>query len=121
MIRIGIFGYGNLGKGVECAVAKNPDMELVGVFTRRDPASVKTVSGIPVYSAEKNQVMVTIKLDSGSYLGAGDFVLNFNTEYFTYNSATNGFVPTFFTINDKIKINLIKVLIIKIKNFIKNC
>ena len=44
-IRIGILGYGNLGKGVEKAVNANPDEELVGVFTRRDPSSVKTVSG----------------------------------------------------------------------------
>ncbi len=43
MIRIGIYGYGNLGKGVESAIRQNPDMELVGVFTRRDPESVKTV------------------------------------------------------------------------------
>ena len=42
-IRIGIYGYGNLGRGVECAVRQNPDTELVAVFTRRDPASVKTV------------------------------------------------------------------------------
>ena len=40
MIRIGISGYGNLGKGVEAAVYNNPDMELVAVFTRRDPQSV---------------------------------------------------------------------------------
>ena len=40
-IRIGILGYGNLGKGVECAIKHNPDMELKAVFTRRDPASVK--------------------------------------------------------------------------------
>lgn len=40
-IRIGVFGYGNLGKGVECAIKHNPDMELVAVFTRRDPATVK--------------------------------------------------------------------------------
>ena len=52
-MRIGIYGYGNLGKGVEAAARYNPDARLVGVFTRRDPASVKTVSGIPVYSAEK--------------------------------------------------------------------
>ena len=39
-IRIGILGYGNLGRGIELAVAANDDMELVGVFTRRDPASV---------------------------------------------------------------------------------
>ena len=40
-IRIGIFGYGNLGRGVEAAIAQNDDMELVAVFTRRDPASLK--------------------------------------------------------------------------------
>lgn len=39
-IRIGILGYGNLGRGVECAIKQNPDMELIAVFTRRDPASV---------------------------------------------------------------------------------
>ena len=44
-IRIGIFGYGNIGKGIECAVKQNPDMELAAVFTRRDPATVKTVFG----------------------------------------------------------------------------
>lgn len=41
-IRIGIYGYGNLGRGVECAVRQNADTELVAVFTRRDPSSVKT-------------------------------------------------------------------------------
>ena len=40
MIRIGIVGYGNLAKGVECAIRQNPDMTLAAVFTRRDPASV---------------------------------------------------------------------------------
>lgn len=51
-MRIGILGYGNLGRGVECAVAQNDDMELVGVFTRRAPESVKTVSGVPVYHVD---------------------------------------------------------------------
>ena len=40
-IRIGIVGYGNLGRGVECAIAQNPDMELIAVLTRRSPESVK--------------------------------------------------------------------------------
>lgn len=40
MNRIGIYGYGNLGRGVEAAIAQNPDMELVGVFTRRPPESL---------------------------------------------------------------------------------
>ena len=43
MIKIGIYGYGNLGRGVECAIKQNKDMSLVGIFSRRDPASVKTV------------------------------------------------------------------------------
>ena len=50
MIRVGIFGYGNLGKGVECAIAKNDDMELVAVFTRRVPETVAVkTSGVKVY------------------------------------------------------------------------
>ncbi|AEC22200.1 meso-diaminopimelate D-dehydrogenase [Pusillimonas sp. T7-7] len=48
-IRIGIVGYGNLGRGVEHAIAQNPDMALVGVFSRRDPASVQTLKGVPVH------------------------------------------------------------------------
>ena len=43
-IRIGVLGYGNLGRGVECAVKQNPDMELVAVFTRRDPKEVKILT-----------------------------------------------------------------------------
>ena len=51
MIRIGIAGYGNLGKGVEAAVKNAADMELVAVFTRRDPESVKIkTDGVKAYS-----------------------------------------------------------------------
>ena len=49
-MRIGILGYGNLGKGVEAAVVANDDQELVGVFSRRDPSTIKTESGCKVYS-----------------------------------------------------------------------
>lgn len=49
-IRIGIIGYGNLGRGVEYAIAQNDDMELVGVFSRRAPESVKTALDTKVYS-----------------------------------------------------------------------
>ena len=53
-IRIGILGYGNLGRGVECAVKNNPDMELVAVFTRRNPDTVKILTeNVPVYSVEE--------------------------------------------------------------------
>ncbi len=51
-IKIGIYGYGNLGRGVELAITQNPDMTAVGVFTRRNPDSVKTLTGIPVFAAE---------------------------------------------------------------------
>ena len=53
MIKVAIAGYGNLGKGVECAVSKCDDMELVALFTRRDPDSVKTVTDVPVYTMDK--------------------------------------------------------------------
>lgn len=43
-IRLGIVGYGNLGRGVEAAIAQNPDTELVGIFTRRDPKTVRPLS-----------------------------------------------------------------------------
>lgn len=52
MIKVGIIGYGNLGKGAEKAVCAAKDMALAGVFTRRDPSGVKTVSGAKVYSAD---------------------------------------------------------------------
>lgn len=48
-IKIGILGYGNLGRGVECAVKQNPDMELAAVFTRRNPDDVKILTeNVPV-------------------------------------------------------------------------
>lgn len=58
MIRIGILGYGNLGKGVECAVAKNSDMELMGVFTRRNPDSINVqTEGVKVYHESEIEKM----------------------------------------------------------------
>lgn len=51
-IRIGIVGYGNLGRGAELAIQQQPDMELVAVFTRRDPASVKVATGVPVFHVD---------------------------------------------------------------------
>ena len=65
MIKVGIVGYGNLGRGAEAAVCKNKDMELVAVFTRRDPAGVTVKSGVPVYKLDdaanyKNDIDVMI-------------------------------------------------------------
>ena len=63
MIRIGIYGYGNLGRGVECAIMQNPDMELVAVFTRRDPSTVTLVNkDVPVYKTE-DALNMTDKID----------------------------------------------------------
>ena len=63
MIRIGIYGYGNLGRGVENAIKQNDDMELVAVFSRRDPASVKiNTPGVAVCRAEDAEKM-TDKID----------------------------------------------------------
>ena len=65
-MRIGIVGYGNLGRGVESAIRQNPDMELVAVFTRRSPESVKIkTAGVPVLHVDdaikmKDQIDVLI-------------------------------------------------------------
>ena len=59
MIRIGIYGYGNLGRGVESAIKQNPDMTLAAVFTRRDPATLKIqTEGVPVLHVDDAHSMV---------------------------------------------------------------
>ena len=58
-MRIGIVGYGNLARGVECAIRQNPDMELTAVFTRRDPATVTIQTpGVQVYRLEDAEQFV---------------------------------------------------------------
>ena len=56
-IKVGIYGYGNLGRGVELALLQNPDMQAVGVFTRRNPSAVQTLTGFPVYSCDRAEDM----------------------------------------------------------------
>ena len=56
-IRVAIAGYGNLGRGVEYALGAANDMELVALFTRRDPKSVKTRTAVPVYSLDDAPAM----------------------------------------------------------------
>ena len=51
-MKIAIYGYGNLGRGVELVIRQNPDAELFGVFTRRNPETVKTLTGAQVYAAQ---------------------------------------------------------------------
>lgn len=64
-MKVAIYGYGNLGKGVECAVSNAQDAQLVGIFTRRDTQSITTLSGAPVFPAGdllkfKDQIDVVI-------------------------------------------------------------
>ena len=79
-IRIGINGYGNLGRGVELAVKDAKDMELAAVFTRRDPASVKILTeGVPVVSASSmdqwtDKIDVLIAQNDDMALGAIDAI-----------------------------------------------
>ena len=69
MIRIGIVGYGNLAKGVEAAVVNSSDMELVAVFTRRDPATVKvackTAKVLPYADLAKYQSEIDVMVNCG--------------------------------------------------------
>lgn len=51
-IRLGILGYGNIGRGIESAILQNDDMELAAVFTRRDPATVTTKTDVPVVNVK---------------------------------------------------------------------
>lgn len=52
MIKVGLYGYGNIAKGVECAAKQNKDMEVTCVFTRRNPETVSTISGANVYKTD---------------------------------------------------------------------
>ncbi|MEM1484152.1 diaminopimelate dehydrogenase [Oscillospiraceae bacterium PP1C4] len=57
-IRIGIIGYGNLGRGVECAIKQNPDMELIAVFTRRNPETLSVLTeGVKIYHIDEAEKM----------------------------------------------------------------
>lgn len=84
-------GYGNLGRGVECAVGQNDDMELVGVFTRRSPETVKTISGVSVYHAdcllEKKEEIDVLVMCGGS---ATDLPLQ-TPEYAKYFNIVDSF------------------------------
>jgi dihydrodipicolinate reductase len=65
MIRVGIYGYGNLGRGVETALLAAPDMTLSAVYTRRDPKSLTIATpDVPVLSADalEQRIRVLIKI-----------------------------------------------------------
>lgn len=62
-MKIGIYGYGNLGRGVECAIMQNPDAELVAVFTRRDPETVKILTSTAKVEKADNVLLYEDKID----------------------------------------------------------
>lgn len=86
--RIGILGYGNLGRGVELAIAQNRDMELVGIFTRRDPLKITTAnSNTKVYNVkdilnyrDKIDVLMLCGGSATDFMGKSfEYAQNFNT------------------------------------------
>lgn len=117
-IRIGIVGYGNLGRGVEAAISQNDDMELVAVFTRRNPASVAiTTANVPVYLVDdarnyKDQIDVMI-LCGGSATDLPEQVPHFAQWFNTIDSFdTHAKIPTFFDAVDAVaqKANTVSII-----------
>lgn len=117
-IKVAIVGYGNLGRGVELSIIKNPDMDLVAVFSRRDPKSVNTIN-TPVYSLDnildfKDKVDVLI-LCGGSKddlpIQGPKYVENFNIVD-SYDN--HGEIPNYFASVNSIALKNNKVGMISI-------
>ncbi len=106
-MKIGIVGYGNLGRGVEAAIAQNPDMELAGVFTRRDPASLHIqTEGVKVFHVNdavnfQGEIDVMI-LCGGSATDLPEQVPYFAQWFHTIDSFdTHAKIPEFFDAVDQ--------------------
>ena len=106
-MRIGIMGYGNLGKGIECAIKQNKDMELVAVFSRRDPSTVKILTeGVKVYHVD-DAVKMKDEIDVMILCGGSATDLPVQTpEYAKYFNVVDSFdtharIPEHFTNVDK--------------------
>lgn len=107
MIKVGIVGYGNLGRGVTLAVERAKDIECVGIFTRRDPKSVKPAVDYPVYSMSelasfKGKVDVLI-LCGGSATDLPNTTKEILKDFNTVDSFdTHAKIPEYFDILDKV-------------------
>ncbi len=106
-IRVGIMGYGNLGRGVECALKHNPDMELKAVFTRRAPESVSILTeGVKVCAASEAKAMAG-EIDVLILCGGSASDLPVQTpEYASYFNVVDSFdthakIPEHFANTDK--------------------
>ena len=99
ILRIGIVGYGNLGKGVEMAIAQNPDMELVAIFTRRLPAALSSTSKVVAIDQMKdfkNKIDVMI-LCGGSLKDLPEQVIMVSKMFNTVDSFdTHAKIPAYF-------------------------
>ena len=105
-IKIAICGYGNLGKGVEKEIHKSPDLELVGIFTRRNPQTLKTLSSAPILSIKdlenwKDKIDVVI-MCGGSATDLPEQVPNVAKLFNTVDSFdTHAKIPEYFdTVNN---------------------
>lgn len=113
-IKIGIVGYGNLGQGVEGAIAQNKDMELVAVFTRRDPETVKIQSNAAIHHVDDAEKFIG-KIDmmiicGGSATDLPEQVPHFAQWFNTIDSFdTHAKIPEFFETVDAI--NQIRLLL----------
>ncbi|MGE7988577.1 diaminopimelate dehydrogenase [Lysinibacillus fusiformis] len=118
-IRVGIVGYGNLGRGVEYAISQNPDMEVVAVFTRRDPSTVNVASNASVYLVEdaekfQNDIDVMI-LCGGSATDLPEQGPHFAQWFNTIDSFdTHAKIPEFFDAVDAVAQKSGKVSVISV-------
>ncbi len=107
MIKVGVVGYGNLGRGVCLAVEKAPDMECVGVFTRRDPKTVCPVTGVKTYSMNelksfKGQIDVLL-LCGGSATDLPEHTAEILKDFNTVDSFdTHAKIPEYYAKLDKV-------------------
>lgn len=119
MIKIGIAGYGNLGRGVESALQGAEDMELVGVFTRRSPETVKTATGAPVYrweDAKEMQNDIDVMILCG---GSANDLPTQTTELAAYFNVVDSFdthakIPEHFEQVDKVSRAVNKISVISV-------
>jgi diaminopimelate dehydrogenase len=106
-MKVGIVGYGNLGRGVLIAVDNAVDMDLVGIFTRREPSSVKPCLDYPVYSVNelekfKNEIDVLI-LCGGSATDLPQTTVGYLKHFSTVDSFdTHAKIPEYFASVDKV-------------------
>lgn len=109
ILRIGIIGYGNLGKGVEKAIKQNPDMELVAIFTRREPSSLDCeTQAIPMnFLKDYREAIDVMILCGGSSTDLPEQVLEVSKMFHTVDSFdTHAKIPEYFTkVNESAKSN----------------